>query len=61
MNQLAEVRQFKDRVEEGLRDASREVSRVDVKVRRLVRAKPLGMALAAMAVGFVLGRLLSRR
>ena len=61
MNQLAEVRQFKDRVDEGLRDVSREVSRVDVKVRRLVRAKPLGMALAAMAVGFVLGRLLSRR
>jgi ElaB/YqjD/DUF883 family membrane-anchored ribosome-binding protein len=61
MNQLAEVRQFKDRVDEGLRDVSREVSRVDVQVRRLVRTKPLGMALAALTVGFVLGRLLSRR
>ena len=61
MNQLAEVVQFKNRVEGGIRDASREVSRIDVELRRLVRAKPLGMAVAAVALGFVLGRLLSRR
>lgn len=61
MNQLAEVVHFKDRVEHGLRDVSREVSRFDVELRRRVRANPLGMAVAAVAIGFVLGRLLARR
>jgi ElaB/YqjD/DUF883 family membrane-anchored ribosome-binding protein len=61
MNQLAEIVQLKDRVEESMRDVSREVSRADVEIRRLVRAKPLGMAVAAAAIGFLVGRFLSRR
>jgi hypothetical protein len=61
MNQLAEVVHIKNRVEDGIRDVSREMSRFDVELRRRVRANPLGMAAAALAVGFVLGRLLARR
>lgn len=61
MNQVAEVVHFKNRVEDDIRDVSREMSRVDVELRRRVRANPLGMAALAVAVGFVLGRLLARR
>lgn len=63
MNDIAEhpVRQLKERAEEGLRDASRGLTRVDGQIKRLVREKPLAMAFGAMAAGFLMGRLLSRR
>lgn len=63
MNQIAEDRTLHMRhaVEGRLRDVNREVTRVDRRVRQLVRQKPLVAAFAALAAGFVLGRLVSRR
>jgi ElaB/YqjD/DUF883 family membrane-anchored ribosome-binding protein len=63
MDQIAEDRtlHLKHAVEGRLRDVNREVSRLDRRVKQFVRQKPLAAAFAALAVGFVLGRLVSRR
>jgi ElaB/YqjD/DUF883 family membrane-anchored ribosome-binding protein len=63
MNQIAQDRtlHLKHAVEGGLRDASREMYRLDRRVQQLVRQKPLAAAFAALAAGFLLGRLVSRR
>jgi ElaB/YqjD/DUF883 family membrane-anchored ribosome-binding protein len=42
-------------------DARREVAAIDRRVQRFTRQKPLAAAFAALAVGFVIGRLVSRR
>lgn len=49
------------RVERGLHHAADEALSFERRVQQLVRDKPLGMAFAALAVGFVLGRVLTRR
>lgn len=55
---MAELEQ---RIEEGVRDVNRRLSSLDRDVQRFVRRKPLTAALIALAAGFVLGRLVSRR
>jgi len=63
MNQIAEphgAEQTRERALRRLRDAADEVSRVDRRLQRLVREKPLTMACVALTVGFVVGRLVAR-
>ena len=48
------------RVAEGIRETSRKFASLDRNVQRFVRRKPLTAALAALGVGFVIGRLASR-
>jgi hypothetical protein len=48
------------RVGARFRDASDKLSSYDRDIQRFVRRKPLTAAFAALAVGFVLGRMASR-
>jgi ElaB/YqjD/DUF883 family membrane-anchored ribosome-binding protein len=49
------------RVRHNLDDARREVTAVDQRLQRFTRQRPLVAAFSALAVGFVIGRLVSRR
>jgi len=48
-------------LEEQLDRMRSEVEELDVRLRRLVQARPLVAVGVAVAVGYVLGRLLARR
>jgi ElaB/YqjD/DUF883 family membrane-anchored ribosome-binding protein len=47
-------------VEERIRDANERLSTLDDELQRIVRKKPMTSALVALAVGFILGRIVSR-
>jgi ElaB/YqjD/DUF883 family membrane-anchored ribosome-binding protein len=47
-------------VEERIRDANERLSTLDHELQRIVRKKPVTSALVALAVGFILGRIVSR-
>jgi len=49
------------RVQEKLEDASEELGRLDEKILGFARTQPLVAAAGALAVGFVVGRFVSRR
>ena len=57
----ARTREALTRVEHGFRQAGEQIRRADVRLVRFARQKPLAAAFAALAVGFVVGRLVSRR
>ena len=63
MNQVstASSREAIMRVEDGFRQMGKQIRRADDRLVRFARQKPLAAAFAALAVGFVVGRLLSRR
>jgi ElaB/YqjD/DUF883 family membrane-anchored ribosome-binding protein len=48
-------------LEEPLDRMREEVEELDARLRRLVQARPLVAVGAAVAIGYVLGRLLARR
>ena len=52
---------FARRVRHNLEGARREVDTVDHRVRRFTIEKPLIASFTALAVGFVVGRWVSRR
>jgi ElaB/YqjD/DUF883 family membrane-anchored ribosome-binding protein len=49
------------RVEDGFRQMGKQIRRADDRLLRFARQKPLAAAFAALAVGFFVGRLVSRR
>jgi ElaB/YqjD/DUF883 family membrane-anchored ribosome-binding protein len=49
------------RVEDGFRQVSEQIRRADDRLVRFARQKPLAAAFAALAVGFLVGRLVTRR
>jgi len=50
-----------EQLKEGVRRAKTEISRLDERIINFARAQPLAAALSAVAAGFILGRLFSRR
>ena len=63
MNQVstAQSREAIMRMEDGFRQVGRQIRSADDRLVRFARQKPLVAAFAALAVGFVVGRLVSRR
>jgi ElaB/YqjD/DUF883 family membrane-anchored ribosome-binding protein len=63
MNQVSTARSKEAlmKVEDGFRQAGERIRMADDRLVRFARQKPLAAALAALAVGFVVGRLVSRR
>jgi ElaB/YqjD/DUF883 family membrane-anchored ribosome-binding protein len=63
MNQVstARGREAIMRVEHGFRQVGEQIRSADDRLLRFARQKPLAAAFAALAVGFVFGRLVSRR
>jgi hypothetical protein len=63
MNQMriSDTQELKERLQNGVAHAGDGVARVDRQLQHFVRAQPLAAAFAALTVGFVLGRIFSRR
>ena len=63
MNQIstARSREALMRVEDGFRQFGEQIRRADDRLVRFAKQRPLAAAFAALAVGFVFGRLVSRR
>jgi ElaB/YqjD/DUF883 family membrane-anchored ribosome-binding protein len=63
MNQMriSDGQQLKERLQNGVAHAGDGVVRVDRQLQHFVRTQPLAAAFAALTVGFVLGRIFSKR
>ena len=63
MNQVSSARSREAliRVEDGFRQVGEQIRRADDRLVRFAKQRPLAAAFAALAVGFVFGRLVSRR
>lgn len=63
MNQISVTRgrEAVEKVEDGVRRVRVELRRADERLVRFAREQPLVAAFSALAVGFLLGRLLARR
>jgi len=63
MNQISVTRgrEAVEKMEDGVRRARVELRRADERLVRFARDQPLAAAFSALAVGFLLGRLLARR
>jgi len=63
MNQVstARGREAIMRAEDGFRQVGEQIRRADDRLVRFAKQKPLAAAFAALAVGFFVGRLVSRR
>jgi hypothetical protein len=55
------VRAFQERLGPKLKDAEAQLATVNEKVKSFIRQNPGTCLLGALAVGFVVGRLASRR
>ncbi|HEX4339481.1 MAG TPA: hypothetical protein VH062_26425 [Polyangiaceae bacterium] len=62
MNQIstAGASEAMEKLEGGVRQAREQIQRADEKLVRFAKEKPLVAAFSALAVGFVVGRFLSR-
>jgi ElaB/YqjD/DUF883 family membrane-anchored ribosome-binding protein len=63
MNQISVTRgrEALEKMEDGMQKARVELRRVDERLVRFARDQPLVATFSALAVGFLLGRLLARR
>jgi len=63
MNQISVTRgrEAVEKVEDGIRRARVELRRADERLVRFAREQPLVATFSALAIGFLLGRLLARR
>ncbi len=63
MNQISihASRETVEEMERQLRRAGKGLARMDQRLVRFAREKPVAAAFAALTAGFLLGRLLSRR
>lgn len=62
MNQINPVRgnDAIEKIEDGMKQARDRLQRVDKQIVRFAKEQPLVAAFSALAVGFVLGRFLSK-
>jgi ElaB/YqjD/DUF883 family membrane-anchored ribosome-binding protein len=63
MNQISVTRgrEAVESMEDGVRRMRVELRRADERLVRFARDQPLAAAFSALAIGFLLGRLLARR
>jgi len=63
MNEMSATRSREaiETVEDGVKRARAQLRRTDEQIIRFAREKPLVAAFSALAVGFVIGRIISRR
>jgi ElaB/YqjD/DUF883 family membrane-anchored ribosome-binding protein len=62
MNQISTARgnEAIERIEDGMKQARDRLQRVDKQIVRFAKEQPIAAAFAALAVGFVLGRVISK-
>jgi ElaB/YqjD/DUF883 family membrane-anchored ribosome-binding protein len=62
MNQISTTRSREalEKVEDGMREARVQLRRADEQLVRFAREKPLVATFSALAVGFVIGRIISK-
>ncbi len=62
MNQISTARgnEAIEKIEDGVRQAREQMQRVDEKLVRFAKEKPVLAVFSALAVGFVVGRFISR-
>ena len=62
MNQISSARgnEAIEKLEDGMRQARDRLHRVDQQIVRFAKEQPLVAAFSALAVGFIVGRLLSK-
>ena len=56
-----EARRAAEQLQAGVEQASSELSRLEQRTREFVRERPVGALLAAVAAGFLVGRIAARR
>lgn len=62
MNQISTARSNEaiEKLEEGMRQARDQIDRLDRQIVRFAREQPIAAAFSALAVGFIIGRLVSK-
>ncbi|HEX3595337.1 MAG TPA: hypothetical protein VHU80_09555 [Polyangiaceae bacterium] len=62
MNQISQAKTSEaiEKIEDSVRQAREQIQRVDQKIVRFAKEQPLVAAFSALAVGFVVGRFLSK-
>jgi len=56
-----EARRAAEQLQAGVEQARSEISRLEQRAREFVRERPVGALLAAVAAGFLVGRVAARR